>query len=332
MDKIFHVFVSSTYTDLIDARRSISEAVAKAGYVAEGMEIFPASSQRQMDFIKSVIDRCDYYILVIGGRYGSRDKNGISYTELEFEYAKEKGLPILAFLRNDLDNLPIELKETDAGALMALTEFRKRIMSDTLVDFWNEPHELATKALAALSQSRQTHPGIGWLRANHAASEEVLNEINTLRKQNDSLKFEINNYKSKEIPIFENLADFSDKFVFRFTHKKYQYTNKYDKELELTWKEIFRIISPSYRTISNTVGIENSLSRYIKNDTQIAGSKDDVVINMSDKEKILLQFEAMRLLESGIYNLKNGGSAVFHKLSGFGQKIMLELNAVYKDT
>lgn len=55
MDKIFHVFVSSTYTDLIDERKKVSEAVAKAGYVAEGMEIFPASSQKQMNFIKRVL-------------------------------------------------------------------------------------------------------------------------------------------------------------------------------------------------------------------------------------------------------------------------------------
>lgn len=69
MEKIFHVFVSSTYSDLIDERKKVSEAVAKAGFVAEGMEIFPASSQKQMDFIERVIDRCDYYILIVAGRW-----------------------------------------------------------------------------------------------------------------------------------------------------------------------------------------------------------------------------------------------------------------------
>lgn len=106
MEKIFHVFVSSTYSDLIDERKKVSEAVAKAGFVAEGMEIFPASSQKQMDFIERVIDRCDYYILIVAGRYGSVSEDGLSYTEKEFRYAKSKGIPVLAFLRGEVDELP----------------------------------------------------------------------------------------------------------------------------------------------------------------------------------------------------------------------------------
>jgi len=67
MDKLFHVFVSSTYSDLQEERSRVSEGLSKAGQVPEGMEIFPASSQKQIDFIKSVIDRCDYYVVIVGG-------------------------------------------------------------------------------------------------------------------------------------------------------------------------------------------------------------------------------------------------------------------------
>ena len=114
MEKFFHVFVSSTYSDLIDERKKVSEAVAKAGFVAEGMEIFPASSQKQMDFIERVIDRCDYYILIVAGRYGSVSEDGLSYTEKEFRYAKSKGIPVLAFLRGEVDELPKSKTESDA--------------------------------------------------------------------------------------------------------------------------------------------------------------------------------------------------------------------------
>ena len=96
MEKLFHMFVSSTYSDLQEERGRVSEALSKAGHVPEGMEIFPASSQKQLDFIKRVIDRCDYYVVILGGRYGSMASADISFTELEFEYAISKGLPTLA--------------------------------------------------------------------------------------------------------------------------------------------------------------------------------------------------------------------------------------------
>ncbi|MEE9286473.1 MAG: DUF4062 domain-containing protein [Gammaproteobacteria bacterium] len=39
------------------------------------------STEEQFQFIKKVIDDGDYYILIIGGRFGSLSGEGISYTE-----------------------------------------------------------------------------------------------------------------------------------------------------------------------------------------------------------------------------------------------------------
>src|SRR6266705_2980965 len=71
IEKVYQVFVSSTYADLADERRRVSETLAKAGFISAGMELFPATDQQQLSFIQRVIDRCDYYVVIIGGRYGS---------------------------------------------------------------------------------------------------------------------------------------------------------------------------------------------------------------------------------------------------------------------
>ena len=68
MDRFFQVFVSSTFEDLKDERSQVSNALAKAGYVAAGMELFPASDQQQLEYIKRIIDRSDYYVVIVGGR------------------------------------------------------------------------------------------------------------------------------------------------------------------------------------------------------------------------------------------------------------------------
>ena len=56
--------------------------------------MFPASNTEQWKFIQKVIDRADFYLVVIAGKYGFVMKDtGKSYTEMEFDYATEKGKP-----------------------------------------------------------------------------------------------------------------------------------------------------------------------------------------------------------------------------------------------
>jgi hypothetical protein len=45
MDKVYQVFVSSTYSDLQDERREVSDTLAKGGFIPTGMELFPATDQ-----------------------------------------------------------------------------------------------------------------------------------------------------------------------------------------------------------------------------------------------------------------------------------------------
>ncbi len=78
MDKRYQVFVSSTYADLKEERRAVIQTVIELNCIPAGMELFPAADEEQLAFIKRVIDDCDYYLLIIGGRYGSVDETGIS--------------------------------------------------------------------------------------------------------------------------------------------------------------------------------------------------------------------------------------------------------------
>lgn len=66
------------------------------------MEQFHASPTNQWNVITRMIDECDFYLLVIGGRYGSIDEEtGKSYTEKEYDYAKGKGLPVLVLIKKE---------------------------------------------------------------------------------------------------------------------------------------------------------------------------------------------------------------------------------------
>ncbi|TIP23099.1 MAG: DUF4062 domain-containing protein [Mesorhizobium sp.] len=97
MDVKYQIFVSSTYADLVDERRSVIEAVLNLGHIPVGMAAFQASDDTQWDYIKQRIDDSDYYVLIVAERYGSELK-GKSYTQMEHGYAVAQGVPTVAFL------------------------------------------------------------------------------------------------------------------------------------------------------------------------------------------------------------------------------------------
>ena len=80
MQKKYQIFISSTYVDLVEERQRVLRSILDMGHIPAGMELFSAADEEQFSYIKKILDECDYYVLVIGGRYGSVDDEGISYT------------------------------------------------------------------------------------------------------------------------------------------------------------------------------------------------------------------------------------------------------------
>src|SRR5271166_5574355 len=111
--KRYQIFVSSTYRDLKHPRASILRALADANYIAAGMEYFPPIDQEQFNFIKTIIDDSDYFVVVLAGMYGSLAADGLSYSEKEYEYALQKALPIIALLHEDANSLDASERESD---------------------------------------------------------------------------------------------------------------------------------------------------------------------------------------------------------------------------
>src|SRR6185312_14147694 len=138
MDRFYQAFASSTFEDLKDERSQVSNALAKAVYVAAGMELFPASDQQQLEYIKRIIDRSDYYVVIVAGRYGSLADNKLSHTENEFDYARSQGIPVLAFLPADPAAISAGKTDTDA------TKKEKQPESIAKVSIARRPRLLAT--------------------------------------------------------------------------------------------------------------------------------------------------------------------------------------------
>lgn len=165
-EKHYQIFISSTYKDLVKERQSVTTAVLELGHMPAGMELFPASSDSAWTLIKQVIDSSDYYILIIGGRYGSQDEDGIGFTEKEYDYAVSKGKPVLAFLHKDPDGLPRRDTETEDSASKKLSQFRAKVEKKHTCVYWASADELKSALLKSLSHAFKNRPAIGWIRAD----------------------------------------------------------------------------------------------------------------------------------------------------------------------
>lgn len=166
MEKRYQVFISSTFQDLENARQEVSQALLRADCFPAGMELFPAADEEQFEFIKTIIDQSDYYILISAGRYGSiHPETGLSYTEMEYDYAVKIGKPVIRLLHKD----PFEqltgksIEKTDEGR-DKLKQFRKKLSGTRLVRYWENPSQLQTEVLFGLTSIIKTRPADGWTR------------------------------------------------------------------------------------------------------------------------------------------------------------------------
>ncbi|WP_133513332.1 DUF4062 domain-containing protein [Candidatus Thiosymbion oneisti] len=183
----YQVFISSTFRDLQEERQAVLDAVLNMNHFPAGMELFPASDSTPWEVIERVIDDSDYYVLIIGGMYGSTDSDGISYTEREYDYAKKTNKPVLAFLHQDPDTIPAGKVEMKPVARKKLQEFRDKLQNHHC-KYWKNAQELQYKVAISLIQEINLNPAIGWVRANEASNEDLLKRIVALTQENDRLR------------------------------------------------------------------------------------------------------------------------------------------------
>ena len=187
MDKKYQIFVSSTYEDLKEQRDQAVKTILRMGHLPVGMEMFNAADDDQWEIIKRHIDNSDYYVLILAHRYGSEAADGISYTEKEYRYALEQGVPCLGFVIDNEVHWPPGFMAKDEQ-IAKLNEFKARVKTK-MVNFWKSTDNLALLISYSLSEIFNTKPRIGWIRANEATSSPLIaEELSRLSRKNEELQ------------------------------------------------------------------------------------------------------------------------------------------------
>ncbi len=290
MNKKYQVFISSTYEDLREERQEVLKAILKLNHIPTGMELFHASNDDQGKVIKRVIDECDYYLLIIGGRYGSLDKNGISYTEKEFIYAKEIGKPILVFLPKYKNFVDPSEQNIDM-----LKKFKTNVTDEKLVSYWENKHHLISEVILALTEIIVDCPSIGWIKGDNISSDELLLENSLLQKKIVVLEEQINVISTEPPKGSEKFANGNDKFEINYSYiaEIISFHTRTTDTLSLTWNEIFKIISPNLVNEMGEIRLKKCLNTYLSQQKQL--NKSDTELDLHDFRITDTSFQTIKI-------------------------------------
>ncbi|AWM17221.1 DUF4062 domain-containing protein [Bacillus inaquosorum] len=202
MKKKLQVFVSSTYTDLVEERQIAVEAILNAGHIPAGMELFKAGDESQKETIKRWIDESDVYMLILGGRYGEiDDETGKSYTHWEYDYAGEVGKPRFAIVIQE-DALEEKIQRFGSKVMekknpRKYEEFRKEVLAK-ISRFFSDEKDIKIAILESLKEQEDNKELKGWVSGENSANlENILQENLSLVKENIKLKERIEQMQQK---------------------------------------------------------------------------------------------------------------------------------------
>jgi hypothetical protein len=193
MNSKLQVFISSTYKDLIQERQAAVEAILKSGNIPAGMELFIAGDKSQWEVIQRWIIDSDIYMIILGGRYGSVEpSSGLSYTELEYDFAVSSGKPYFAVVIQE-DALEIRFKQFGNEFIEKdnpdkLKDFRVKVLNK-ISSFFSDDKDVKLAVLETIPQLAQEYKLKGWVRAEEVPDTKALaDELSRLHAENNELR------------------------------------------------------------------------------------------------------------------------------------------------
>lgn len=347
MEKRYQVFVSSTYIDLSDERLEVIKALLELDCFPCGMEYFPAAAEESWSYIASLIDQCDYYVVIVGGRYGSLTTEGISFTQKEYLYALSKGIPTIAFLHSTPEDLPAKKTEPSIEGKKKLADFVAQLRQHICKD-WTTSHELGAVVSRSLTQLIKRHPRTGWIPANQESDPKATKELLELTKKVRELESELQKARGKRTVDVSNLADGDEpvELGINFVVSKEAKRGGWNQNvivhrslstIKICWNDIFRAIAPRIAPFANDSNIRAGINAILKDRFQPpidAVEPEHWVSNVTLTDEayntVKIQFSALGLITAEKERQDDGSmTGVLWRLTERGQSRLLQSLAVH---
>lgn len=340
MEKQYQVFVSSTYQDLQEERQEVIHALLELDCMPSGMELFPAANESQWSLIKKVIDDCDYYILILAGRYGSCGPDGISYTEKEYRYAISIGKPTIAFLHKDPGVIQAKKCESAREGKEKLATFRS-FVEQKLCKHWSSPSELGSVVSRSLIRLIKTTPAIGWVRADELPDKDATLELLKLRERVEKLQSELARARTIAPKGSEDLAQGEELYPLKYsfdskdvsTWESYEHTEIF----KATWNRIFGVLAPLMINEASDYALksgiddftrEQNIEKLCKRNYLLSRELSAFTLNDDDFQTIKVQLRALGLIAKSEKTRSIKNTRTYWTLTPYGDEVMTRLRAI----
>ena len=251
-----------------------------------------------MSHIKRVIEESDYYIVIIKARYGSTDSDGISYTEREFNNATQLGRPTLAFIYKDRDGLTVRELDKEIAKQERLNRFIAQLEDKKIVKYWLSKEELREIIKDSIYDLSRRRPGVGWIiRGDQAIDPRIVNELESVRRERDSLKEVLAKLKKESAVIDTAALD----FVMRID---YSDGDELVSFIDISAYSLFKIITvhwyskvKSLYIVVDEPTIYEAIASYINETTNIDGQYRKILLSYKSMDEVKARFERIGLVE-----------------------------------
>jgi hypothetical protein len=343
-DKRYQIFISSTFRDLVDERQEVLKAVLELNHMPAGMELFPAADEAAWQLIKDVIDGSDYYILVVGGKYGSLDETGLGYTEKEYDYAVTSKKPVIALLHKEPEKIPREKTETDSAAWKKLKKFRAKVEKNHTCSYWLSAEDLKSKVIVALTSTTKRHPRIGWVRSDQVPSEATLADVLSLRQRVAELEQQLASERTEAPAGTVDLAQGEDAFEVAIDYTVGKQDDWKDEEWKgevyPTWNEVFAALAPLMMNEASRKALRSRFEELlhevaIRQRSSDEGMEGKLIKSLTVPDRaldtVIVQLRALGLIRVSERKRSIQDRGAYWTLTPYGDRLMVQLRALRRD-
>jgi len=343
LEKRYQIFISSTFRDLIDERQAVLKSILELDHMPAGMELFPATDDTAWELIKDVIDASDYYVLIVGGRYGSLDGEGIGYTEKEYDHAIKTKKAVIPLLHQNPDNLPRDKTETDDVSWKKLKRFREKVEKKHTCVYWNSAEELKAKVIIGLTSATKRHPAVGWVRADRVPAESTLAEVLSLKQKLSELQAELVASRSAPPLGTEDLMQSDDAYKMKVSFGAtpsgggWNDERKYNSSISPTWNELFAGVAPVMINETTEPSLRSAFKSYLTSISRAeftehpeleSNSLSSFSFSKSEIDTCMIQMRALGLIKESDKKRSVRDTASYWALTPYGDQLMVQLRAL----
>jgi tetratricopeptide (TPR) repeat protein len=146
------VFVSATSSDLGSCRLTVRDLLLTQGIHPVLQDHFPPDYRQLVEYLRDQISSTEAVLCLVGEVYGAAPTDGLanrSYTQLEYDIARELDIPVFVFLTDQEFQSAQKISEPTEMTHFQ-QQYRVALMDSHKCEFFSTPDELEKKISAAI--------------------------------------------------------------------------------------------------------------------------------------------------------------------------------------